>query len=550
MSSLNSSNEHKQFAASLHMLREEMDQTFEHASVQLDHYSSGGGESSLRQFLDEILQLRGMFKMLEFRAGERLCSELAETVRFHLGSSLNAKLLDSCVEAVMYLRRYTEFVLAGQPVAPSLLIPTINHVRRQRQEKPLPEAYFFMNLVRPRQTIPASTGDSVPYRRVRQMLQLGLIGLIRSAGRHGPLQVIARASSRVELCSRGSAAWPFWNIAAIAVDTMTRQKFAITPLRITLLSGLERQIRMLSNNKESGFQTKIPEWLFKEFLYMIALAKPDTQQLIDLQEAYQLKNHVSDADLDRARDNLKGPDQSALVSFSRAVQEEIHVLKEMIDHGQRNDTFEVSSEELIERLSRIADTLNMVDMHRSSELTEGQIYLIQRNEINFNTLADVIVQLEQDVLGLIQTGKSDHSAIVDPITLREAEICVISEAISALVMVKRAVGSYLESKDKMHVNHITKSLHDVSGALIFLGQPNLQMQLVDLETFADENIVRSMNPPASHKIEAFADAITAIEYYLDTIDSPASVANEALRIAEESLVVLRPSNLKGTHVTE
>ena len=35
----------------------------------------------LRAFLEEVQQLRGTFKMLNFRVGERLCEELAETGR-------------------------------------------------------------------------------------------------------------------------------------------------------------------------------------------------------------------------------------------------------------------------------------------------------------------------------------------------------------------------------------------------------------------------------------------------------------------------------------
>ena len=49
--------------------------------------------------------------------------------------------------------------------------------------------------------------------------------------------------------------------------------------------------------------------------------------------------------------------------------------------------------------------------------------------------------------------------------------------------------------------------------------------------------------PSSQDMDAFADAVTAVEYYLDTYDSPASGGSDALRMAEESMVQLRAGHV-------
>ena len=169
MADLPSAEASNQFASSLHVVRREIEHALDHAAVQLDNYSSDGSEETIRAFLEEIRQLRGTFKMLDFRAGERLCEELTETIRRSLKSGVNEGLLEASTQAVVYLKRYIEFVITGQDVAPSLLIPTINLVRRERAEKGLPEGYFFLNNLRPKLDQPsASANRTVAYRRVRR----------------------------------------------------------------------------------------------------------------------------------------------------------------------------------------------------------------------------------------------------------------------------------------------------------------------------------------------------------------------------------------------
>ncbi|MEC9254206.1 MAG: hypothetical protein VX771_00295, partial [Pseudomonadota bacterium] len=180
MADLPSAEVSNQFASSLHVVRKEIENALDHAAVQLDTYSTDDSEETIRTFLEEIRQLRGTFKMLDFRAGERLCEELTETIRRSLNSGVSEGLLDASTQAVVYLKRYIEFVITGQDVAPSLLIPTINLVRRERAEKGLPEGYFFLNNLRPKLDQPkAAANRAVAYRRVRQILKRGFRGQIR-----------------------------------------------------------------------------------------------------------------------------------------------------------------------------------------------------------------------------------------------------------------------------------------------------------------------------------------------------------------------------------
>src|SRR5690554_7953813 len=110
----------------------------------------------------------------------------------------------------------------------------------------------------------------------------------------------------------------------------------------------------------------------------------------------------------------------------------------------------------------------------------------------------------------------DSAATLDPVVLNEARITIISESMTALTLIKRAVGSFLDSNnDKMHIKNVSKGLLDVAGAMVFLDNTDVTKMLLILEEFIRKQVIDSATPPSQSKIEAFADTISAIEYYLE-----------------------------------
>ena len=81
MADISTGSENSQFALSLKLVKNEVANALDQAATQLDAYAEQGNADHLRAFLEEVQQIRGTFKMLDFRAGERLCEELAETGR-------------------------------------------------------------------------------------------------------------------------------------------------------------------------------------------------------------------------------------------------------------------------------------------------------------------------------------------------------------------------------------------------------------------------------------------------------------------------------------
>ncbi len=546
MAELTTGSEVSQFAASLNLVKTEIANALDQAAVQLDAYSESGSADSLRLFLEEVQQIRGTFKILDFRAGERICEELAETGRAVKAQKVNEATLEAFTQAVVFLKRYVDFVANGEQVAPSLLVPTINLIRKQRQEKPLPEAYFFLVNLRPKLSMPEAVpgAGSFPYRRARQLYQLGLIGLMRNQGRRGPLQVMLRAVKRFEAASRGGAAWPFWYVTLAALEALSQDAYEMTPQRLALLGALDRQVRKIQDTEGKAFNEKMPDWLLKELLYLVALGEADTKDIERVQNDFHVGVGVKETQLADARNRLSGPDQSALDSLSEALQEELQSVKDLIDMLERTDTSESNFEELFTSLTRIADTLQIANLNEAAEQTRRLCTALKANgpekmQSQMPAVADSIIRIEQEMRGITQSGL-EQTALVDPVSLSEAKIAVLSESMTALTMIKRAIGSYIDSNgDKLHVKNIGKSLHDVAGSLIFLEKENIAEMLHQLEHFIAKRLIENPSTPAESQLESFADAITAIEYYLDSMIGQTTGAEDALKMARESLAALK-----------
>ncbi len=546
MAELSTGSETSQFAVSLRLVKNELANALDQAATQLDAYAEQGNAEHLRAFLEEVQQIRGTFKMLDFRAGERLCEELAETGRVVRNQEVTESSLGAFTQAIVFLKRYVDFAVNGEAVAPSLLIPTINLVRRERREKPLPEAYFFLVNLRPKLAAPQATGSlqNFPFRRARQLYQLGLIGLIRGNGRRGPVQVMLRAVRRFEQASRGGASWSFWNVVAGALEALSQDNFDMTPQRLSLLGALDRQVRRIQDTEGRSFSEKIPDWLLKEFLYLVALAEPETPHLQALHSLYHVGQEVREKQLALTRGRLSGPDQSALNSLAEALQEELQSVKDLIDLFERTDISEQNFDELLVSLNRIADTLQIANLADAAARTRNLEQRLQQSgaqglQRELTYTADEIIHIEQAMRALTQHGL-DSAALVDPVSLNEARIAVLSESMTALTMIKRAVGSYLDSNnDKLHIRNVGKSLIDVAGAMMFLEKEPVYQMLLQLEQFIRKQVLDTDIQPPAGRMEAFADAISAIEYYLDSLNGQSAGAEEAVQLAADSIRQLR-----------
>lgn len=523
----------REFSASLGLVSSEIKVSMDNASTKLERYADSHDDTHIREFLKEINQLRGTFKMLNFRAGERLCEEVVELIRTKINTEIPDSYLIVCDKSLATLARYIELLLDNQPVAPSLLIPSINAMRLKMGAKKLPDGYFFSVNLRPRYKMPDPKAvDSVPYRAIRRVVQKSILEVITKQNTEY-LSVMRKALNKVEAKSIGFPSWPFWNLVLAGLDALTQPGFEISQQRISMLGYIDRQIKKLIDTDGTSFREKLPDWVMKEFLYVIALSETTTPRIEQVKRTYMIDGFLTAVQLQEARRKLDGPDKRAILSLAREINEEIQLLKDLID-VKRLDSNESILHILLQHLRRIENALIIAEKNELSGYVRELIIDLEAERVPLNDLAERIIELEMDVRAISLSTQPGGEFSIDPIILKEAKIALMSVSVESLVKIKHTATSFINTGDDSKVAAIAKGLGEIAGIAAFMNKRELHDVLEQLEKFVVDQFTRSELFDQPKLLDSFAEAVTAVEYYLDVIGSSAIMASEALTMARKS----------------
>ncbi len=524
-------------ATSLSLVREELFATMDEAELSLEHFIAERENGSLlQQAVESLQQVRGTLKLIELAGAELLAQEVlqqATDIPAGAGNERDGQ-LSALSNALHVLRRYLEIVDAHRQEVPELLLPAINELRQAGAQPALPESFFFS--VRLDQTRPASSAPqisaeawSAEVKRLRQMYQVGLLGFIREQNIAASLKLMLRAISRLDsLLANDPRARLCW-VAAAALEAQADGQLLPRKARKALFGRLDREIKQLLLNS----QYEAPRHLLKELLYLVALADSRGPRASQVRELFSITPlPFTDHLLEESYQRLAGPGQAVMRSLSSAIREELSSLKDQLDLIERGTVSADGLANLHALLGKLAKTLDMVGLTSAGNALQAQLPVVtgwidqapvQSDELL--KLADAVLYVESMVASLERGGRYDNRPqVAQPgdeamsfanHQLNEARIVVIDEALGGLAMAKRAITSYLESSDKLHLANVPFTLQAVRGGLWFLYQPRAAQLVGACADYIEKQMLESQQMPSEQMLETLADALTSLEYYLE-----------------------------------
>lgn len=508
--------------------------------------------SLLQQSIEGLQQLRGTLALIELKGAAQLLDEmieLATDIPVHEGEQRNEPLAALC-DSLFLLQRYLDQARQAGSERPELLLPMINQLRRHRSgAAPLPDSHFYPLPVAglPLNLRPGVTEEPNPktFARLRQMYQLGLLSLLREdAAAATPL--MQRALLRFETCMSSRMATLCW-VAGAALEALEQAGLELTPARKRLFSQLDREIKRHAASHDVQFN----DALLRELLYLVALADSSCMRCQDVARAYQLPDPgFTEIEIQDAFARLRGPGIDVMHSVAEALREEITAIKDLLDLLARNaGDPEQSLETLNGSLERLWKTLNMLDIRAESDGIKAAAAQLSRWENGdiaaLEQVADAVLRAETAVNRLDAAGDEGEMAAADgngygePLELKEARIVLIEESQAGLALAKRAITAYMESgNDAMHLLNVPPSLETVRGGLVFLGMTRAANVIHMAASFIRETMLERKQVPQDAQLEVLADALTSIEFYLESAERAAVATGDVLALAEESLAEL------------
>ncbi|KZY33396.1 hypothetical protein A3749_01085 [Oleiphilus sp. HI0078] len=550
--------------SSIELVQPEIEATIQHAEQSLERFQENrdSGED-LQNCIDYLNQLRGIFVLVEVQGCVLLCQEsvaLANEVPVGANDDKNG-LLTNLSNAIFILRRYTEYFCQKKLDHPELLLPIINELRIARKTKPFPESHFF-DLPSDRAFDPSTIfglsssnklGDFEHHaKRFRHMYQVGLLDILRDRNKQIALRLISRASKgAMKLCA-GEPLAQFWALVNIVADTLLEQDMSTHDLRKRLFMKVEKYLREMALVGTVVTSKSAPESLHKELIYLLAISGYYSQQVNAVLEGYKVSLlDFDEKSLSAESKRLFGPGADVLKSLSNALQEELIQLKEKLDILERGDApSDEDMQFIVGVFERLSSTLSMLDLKKISLACDQQIEAIKTwqgtgtdvAEQDLFAVADAVLGIEQAIKRFEETGiqgevelQSAHKDGETPY-LSEATIVVIDESKSGLGLAKRSISSYVESQgDKLHLATVYTVMDSIRGAMSIIGEERLTSLLLKCMSCIQQELVDGDTMPDQTLLETLADALTSLEYYIESMTKAQTQNDALLKLSEESL---------------
>lgn len=547
-------------ATSLSLVRDELFITMEQTEQSLEHFIAERSDGSLlQQAVENLQQIRGTLNLIELTGAELLAQEmlqLATDIPVGAGDERNAQ-LSAMSTGLHVLRRYLETVDMLRQEMPELLLPAINEVRKGNGQPQLPESFFFSVRLDPQRPPcpprPAANDVAGEARRLRQMYQVGLLGLLRDDNAQASLKLMGRAMGRLDALFAGAPRGRLCWVAAASLEAVVDGRLLPRKERKQLFARLDRELRHLLLNP----QQETPRSLLKELLYLVALADSHGPLATQVREVFGLTPlPFTDHMLEDAYQRLTGPGQAVLRSLSTAIRDELVVIKDSLDLLERGTAPEGCLSSLHAAMGKMSKTLGMVGLSTAGSALHGQLAVVSSwlegeavTPAALLKLADTLLFVESMVASLEQGQRREPAvAAAQPDVeqsfaahqLLEARIVVVDEAHGGLALAKRAITAYLESGgDKMNLANLPVSLQAVRGGLLFIGQERAARLVAACAEYIEKQMLEAAQMPPEPMLETLADALTSLEYYLEGGALLRNeVRNNVLDLAAESVRAL------------
>ncbi|MFP3676010.1 Hpt domain-containing protein [Pseudomonas sp. SIMBA_041] len=516
---------------------------------------------ALNDCLAYIHQVHGSLQMVEFY-GAALLSEEMEQLTSALQQdrvSHRDEALHLLLQALGQLPIYLDRVQSARRDLPLVVLPLLNDLRSARGETLLSETSLFSPQLADLPPLdeasltrlePADFANVL--RKLRQMLQVALVGLLREQDDQTHLDYLARVFSRLEGLCAGAPLSPLWQVASALVEGMRTGVIANSPALRSLFKEADHELKRLLEQGFHGINQPAPPELLKSLLFYIAKADHPTGQMLTMKDRYSLDDALPDsAMVDEERARLAGPDRDAMRSVLAALCEELVRVKERLDLFVRSDRQHTSDlDSLLAPLRQIADTLAVLGFGQPRKVIIDQLAVVlslvqgqrEPNDAILMDVAGALLYVEATLAGMVGTvePESREESRLPTTDLTQIHQIVIREARICLQEAKDMIVDYIDADwDRQHLQALPALLTQVRGALAMIPLSRAASLIETCNHFIREHLLLEPDQPGWQELDSLADVISSIEYYLERLsDDPESPGEKLLDVAEKSLASL------------
>ena len=549
----------------LQWVKPELDDTLSIAREALESYVDNPGKRDfMRTCADHLHQVQGTLQMVELYGAAMVTTEMEALAIALLEDHVayREEAYAALMRGLMQLPDYLERLSSGHRDVPVVLLPLLNDLRASREQEPLPESAMFhpnLDAFLPEQAPAAMSETYAEAHRgelvdLRLRFQQQLLSWFR--GQNAAQQLVGMRKTLLAISARcyhvhGRRLW--W-IAAGVLEGLEQGSLKGYAGEVRQLIGkVDRNIRLLIEQGEAALRGGEADDVACKLLYIVAQAKQRTPQMELLRTTYALDSLLPDAsELEHARGSMAGHNRALLDSVSRALKDDLLRVKEALDlflRQQNGDPAQLAAQG--EVLERVGDTLGMLALAVPRRVVTEQRRVLEEisnrmRAADEETLLDVAgallyveASLDDHIESLGSEGEPGAADAVPGLPRSEAlgvVTTLMQEAIGNTGRVKEAIVAFVESgweHDRLAGAH--SLMDEVAGAMRMLSSPRPAELAQGVGRFIGYELFDDRRVPSGGQMDHLADALAALEYYLEAAREHRGGLEHILDVAEHSL---------------
>ena len=547
----------------LDWVRGEIQETLNQAQQALEAFVENPDDSTRMRFCQTYLhQVYGTLQMVEFYGAALLAEEMEKLAQALLDGKVSqlADAQETLMRAILQLPPYLDRVQASRRDLPLVLLPLLNDLRASRGESLLSETSLFKPDLAggaSHGAVPQSVFEDQSFpqlaRKIRQMYQIALLGVIRGENLPSNYGFMAKVFVKLKQVSGDAAMAPLWQVSSAMVEGLSVGAIQPGTSVKSVLAQLDRLLRVLASDGAPVLAKAPPAELMKNLLYYIAKSDADGPNLRQVRQSYRLSDALpSDELISSERAKMSGPDQAAMASVVMALSEEITKVKDALEafvHNEETDGSKLKPQS--QTLKQVADTVAVLGLGQPRKLVEEQLDVIEAiaagksapDRALLMDVAGALLYVEATLQGMTGDRRSSErqGALASvPDHVERARDAVIRECRAGLEEAKDGIVEFIASQwQKSHLAEVPAKITAVRGglAMILLARPAAILR--QCVNYINEQLLpEEAEKPEWRSMDTLADAITSVEYYLERITDDPESGDEMLDLARKSVDML------------
>jgi len=550
----------------LRLLKEELESTLRRAQRALESYLDDPDQTApLATVADHMNQVRGVFAMLEQADAAALTQEIVALTQDLVDQGnlqvAEDNVRDVLLSAVLQLPRYVEWLLRGNGHYSFDLQPLINQVRMARG-------------LTPEVTVPPPASSATVAKRkeaqqqvrklatqARPQLQRALLGVLRGQTLADNLAHIIDIFAQFKDAAIDESDYHFWWLAEGLASEVKQGNIAPGQQINLLLRDLDRQVKRIMDGDEAAFTDTATQELSQRIIDGMSTSRGGLQRL-EQRRDYRPPQVTAGAAATAPAETLLLPDVETLQHIAELLRQTLALVKDNIDLFERDEDRPIGDlQDDVERLHVVANVLKVLNLDVPASLVQQHEAMLQQwldthetvTDEQLFTLAKELILVENSLDGVVELVYNREMA--PPVAadldaagkvrrlmefeFRRSRARVAQEAIEVIGRARELVVTRLNSSEKIN------ALSDLQAILQRVGNMLAMLEcgrVVKLTNRLATVTQRAVADPASGHGElfmsAFAQAMVAIEYYLELLGDSRKLDDEILDHANEQLLVL------------